>query len=150
MKDWKLYAIVMLAVWCIALTCKLELQPSASASSPESAEVMDIADTPPVLDHNGTNLLWTADKGQRLSLDCYCKIAPQVSGSNYSVLQRCRMTFAANGLLEKAELLPERTQVQARCRQMTDDERRNLRLELRRKEDEKKRKLLEHTASKMQ
>lgn len=145
MKDWKLYAIVMLAIWCIVLTCRLQ----HSASSPESAEMADITDVPPVLDRNGTNLLWTAGEGQRLALDCYCKIAPQTPTSYYTVLQRCRMTFAADGSLEKAELLPERTQIQARCRHMTDDERRNLRLEQRRREDEL-RKRRESSASKIQ
>lgn len=75
----------------------------------------DFTDTPPVLDGEGTNLSWTANGDSGLVLDCYCKIAPQTPTSNYTVLQRCRLSFATNGTLAHAELLPERIRIRASC-----------------------------------
>lgn len=65
-------------------------------------------------DEDGESWSWTAGGDNGLRLDCYCKIAPQVVGSSYSVLQRCRMTFSKDGLLTRAELLADRIRIQAK------------------------------------
>lgn len=74
----------------------------------------DHTDSPTVLDNTGDDWTWSAGGANGLKLDCYCTIAPQTSGSNYSVLQRCRMTFSKDGLLVKAELLDERVRLKAK------------------------------------
>ncbi len=74
----------------------------------------DCTDAPTVLDANGGTLVWTAGGNNGIELDCYCKIAPQASGSNYTVFQRCRLTFSKDGLLVKSELLADRVRIQAK------------------------------------
>lgn len=83
--------------------------PSAAAGTPD-----DRSDAPTVLDENGDTWSWTPGGDNGLTLDCYCKIAPQVVGSVYSVFQRCRLTFSKGGLLAKAELLAGRVRIQAK------------------------------------
>lgn len=74
----------------------------------------DGTDSPEVLDTTGSTWSWVADGSAGLELDCYCKIAPQASGSNYTVLQRCRLTYSKDGLLVAGELLPDRIRIQAK------------------------------------
>ena len=71
-------------------------------------------DNPDVLDTTGGTWSWVADGSSGLELDCYCKIAPQTSSSNYTVLQRCRLTFSKDGLLVAGELLSDRIRIQAK------------------------------------
>ena len=75
----------------------------------------DYTDDPIVLDMNGESWTWDAGCTNGLMFDCYCRIAPQTSGSAWSVLQRVRLTFATNGVLTHAELLPDRVRIQSRC-----------------------------------
>jgi len=74
----------------------------------------DHTDSPGVYDSTGGTWTWAAGGTNGLELDCYCKIAPQASGSNYTVLQRCRLTFSKDGLLVVGELLSDRIRIQAR------------------------------------
>ena len=76
----------------------------------------DHTDDPIVLDMNGESWTWDAGCTNGLMFDCYCRIAPQTSGSAWSVLQRVRLTFATNGVLTHAELLPDRVRIQSRCK----------------------------------
>lgn len=111
MKDWKNYAIFLLALWCVWLTWRTtEWQTSRTAPN----STVDFTDRPPILDTDGTSMVWTGNG--ELTLDCYCKLSPQTSGSVYSVLQRCRLTFAADGQLVRAEILPVRSRLKADCR----------------------------------
>ena len=82
--------------------------------SSETGTPKDGTDSPAVLDAIGASWAWTAGGNDGLTLDVYCKIAPQVSGSSYSVLQRCRLTFSKDGLLVSAQLLSDRIRIQAR------------------------------------
>ena len=75
---------------------------------------LDGTDNPDVLDTTGGTWSWVADGSSGLELDCYCKIAPQTSSSNYTVLQRCRLTFSKDGLLVAGELLSDRIRIQAK------------------------------------
>lgn len=75
---------------------------------------VDGKDSPNVLDTNGASWTWQAGGDNGLELDCYCRIAPQQSGSAYSVFQRVRMTFSKSGLLVSAELLADRIRLQSR------------------------------------
>ena len=83
-----------------------------------SAEVgdspTDMKDTPNVLDSNGGTSSWTAGGTDGLYLDCYCKIAPQTSGSSYTVFQRARLTISRDGLVRSVELLKQRIRIQAK------------------------------------
>lgn len=82
--------------------------------SSETGTVTDGTDSPAVLDTNGSTWTWAAGGDDGLMLDAYCKIAPQVSGSSYSVFQRCQLTFSKDGLLVSAQLLSDRVRIQAR------------------------------------
>lgn len=82
--------------------------------SKDAGTPADKTDSPTVLDNSGADWEWTAGGANGLKMDCYCTIAPQTSGSLYTVLQRCRMTFSKDGLLVKAELLDERVRIQAK------------------------------------
>ena len=82
--------------------------------SKEAGTPDDCTDSPNVLDTNGSTHTWTAGGLNGLMLDCYCKIAPQTATSNYSVYQRCRLTFSKDGLLVKGELLADRVRIQAK------------------------------------
>ena len=113
MKDWKTYALVILAAWCAWLTFKRERQ--AAMPSSEALTTTNFTDTPPAFDVKGTNLLWTADGDNGMVLDCYCKIAPLVPKSHYSAFQRCRLSFSKRGTLESAAFLPERVRIKASC-----------------------------------
>ena len=83
-----------------------------------SAEVgdspTDMKDTPKALDSNGGTSSWTAGGTDGLYLDCYCKIAPQTSGSTYTVFQRARLTISRDGLVLSVELLKQRIRIQAK------------------------------------
>lgn len=114
MKDWKTYAIIILAAWCVFLTCKKSCQdttPSADIGTP-----IDCADTPPVWSNNLQHVEWAQGGENGLLLDCYCRIMPMSPTSAYSKLQRCRLTFSKDGLLVKSELLPESVRLTANCR----------------------------------
>lgn len=74
----------------------------------------DGTDSPNVLDVNGDEWDWKAGGENGLELDCYCKISPQTSTSNYSVFQRCTLTFSKDGLLVSGKLLPDRIRIQAK------------------------------------
>ena len=82
--------------------------------SSETGTATDGTDSPAVLDSNGASWTWEAGGDDGLMLDAYCKIAPQVSGSSYSVFQRCKLTFSKDGLLVSAQLLSDRIRIQAR------------------------------------
>ncbi len=75
---------------------------------------IDCTDTPKVLDTDGATIEWTAGGANGFVFDGYCKIAPQTATSNYTVYQRCRMTFSRDGLLVKGQLLADRVRIQAR------------------------------------
>ena len=74
----------------------------------------DGTDTPIAVDAAGGTWEWTSGGLNGLDLDCYCLIAPQASGSNYSVFQRARLSFSKDGLLVHGELLPDRIRIQAK------------------------------------
>ena len=118
MKDWKTYAIIVLALWCAFLTCAKRNQPATLAAAPsdrtESTGRADFTDSPPVFDTNGSTASWTAGGSAGLALDCYCKVAPQTASSNYTVLQRATLTISKDGLIVKCQLLGERTRIQAK------------------------------------
>ena len=82
--------------------------------STETGTTTDGSDSPAVLDATGGTWSWSAGGSGGLMLDCYCKIAPQTSTSNYTVFQRCRLTFSKDGLLTTGQLLSDRIRVQAR------------------------------------
>lgn len=117
MKDWKTYAIIVLALWCAFLTCAKRNQPATLAETPsdrtESTGRADFTDSPPVFDTNGSTASWTAGGSAGLALDCYCKVGPLNTNSAYSALQRCRVGIGANGRIESAELLPDRIRLTA-------------------------------------
>ncbi len=84
--------------------------PSASVGTPA-----DHGDSSAVTyDEDGESWSWTAGGANGLKLDCYCKIAPQTSTSNYTVFQRCTLTFSKDGLLVSCKLLPDRIRIQAK------------------------------------
>ena len=74
----------------------------------------DITDSPNVLDVNGDEREWKAGGENGLELDCYCKISPQTSTSNYTVFQRVRLNFSKDGLLVSGKLLSDRIRIQAK------------------------------------
>lgn len=75
---------------------------------------LDATDAPAVYDQAGATASWSAGSANGLLLDCYCKIAPQSSGSNYSVFQRCRLTISCDGLVVNAQMLADRIRIQAK------------------------------------
>lgn len=103
MKDWKTYALILLAAWCAALT--FGDRRAASALPAASGSPTDCTDSPPVIDRDGASLSWTADGDGGLALDCYCRVSPT---NGWATLQRCRLSFSEDGRLAKAELLPDR------------------------------------------
>ena len=103
MKNIRTFALTIFAA-CFAL---------AAYSEVTSTNVVNCTDNPFVLDTKGTSLSWKTGGGAGFTIDCYCKIAPQTSTSSYTVLQRCRMTFGADGRLLSAELLPDRIRIKA-------------------------------------
>lgn len=113
MKDWKTYAIIVLATWCVILTCKKSCQNAVPSANIGTS--IDCTDTPPVWSNDLQHVEWSHGGENGLVLDCYCKIAPLVSGSSYSKLQRCRLTFSKDGLLVKSELLPESVRLRTSC-----------------------------------
>ena len=80
----------------------------------EAEDVVDMKDSPSTIQGDGATGTWTAGGEHGLYLDCYCKVAPQTASSNYTVLQRARLTISSDGLVVKAELLGERTRIQAK------------------------------------
>lgn len=112
MKDWKTYAVVALAAWCAYLSFRTDREQPPTSASHASA---DFTDNPPVVDADGFAAAW-AYGGVWLTLDCYCKLSPQVDGSLYTALQRCRLSFDGSGRLVRAEILPERSRLKADCR----------------------------------
>lgn len=82
--------------------------------SKEAGTPVDCTDDPNVLDANGATIEWTVGGKNGFELDCYCKISPQTSTSNYSVFQRCTLTFSKDGLLVSGKLLPDRIRIQAK------------------------------------
>lgn len=82
--------------------------------SKEAGTPVDCTDDPNVLDANGATIEWTAGGKNGFELDCYCKISSQTSTSNYSVFQRCTLTFSKDGLLVSGKLLPDRIRIQAK------------------------------------
>lgn len=114
MKDWKTYAILLLAAWCAVLTYKKSRQnyvPSADIGTPA-----DCTDIPPVWSNDLRHVEWALGGENGFMFDCYCKIMPMAPASCYSKLQRCRLTFSKDGLLVKSELLPEAVRLRADCR----------------------------------
>jgi hypothetical protein len=83
--------------------------PSADVGTP-----VDGKDYPNALDTSGGTWSWTSGGANGLVLDCYCLIAPQASGSNYSVFQRARLSFSKDGLLVSGQLLSDRIRIQAK------------------------------------
>nr|DAI07995.1 MAG TPA: hypothetical protein [Caudoviricetes sp.] len=82
--------------------------------SKEAGTPVDCTDDPNVLDANGATIEWTVGGKNGFELDCYCKISSQTSTSNYSVFQRCTLTFSKDGLLVSGKLLPDRIRIQAK------------------------------------
>lgn len=82
--------------------------------SKEVGTPVDCTDDPNVLDANGATIEWTVGGKNGFELDCYCKISSQTSTSNYSVFQRCTLTFSKDGLLVSGKLLPDRIRIQAK------------------------------------
>ena len=78
--------------------------------SKDSGTPDDHTDSPTVLDTSGDSWSWTADGANGIEIDAYYKCAE--SGS-YHYLQRCRMTFSKDGLLVKAQGLPDRIRIRA-------------------------------------
>ena len=103
MKNIRTFALAIFAA-CFAF---------AAYSKVVSTNIVNCTDNPFVLDTKGASLSWKTDDGAGFTIDCYCKIAPQTPTSNYTVLQRCRMTFGADGRLISAELLPDRIRIKA-------------------------------------
>lgn len=97
-----------------ALRSEIENAITGMRVSREPGTPTDGTDDPKVLDTDGETLKWKAGGNNGIELDCYCKIAPQASGSNYTVFQRCRLTFSKDGLLMKSELLADRVRIQAK------------------------------------
>lgn len=97
-----------------ALRSEIENAVTGMRVSRELGTPTDGTDDPKVLDADGEKLKWTAGGNNGIELDCYCKIAPQTSTSNYTVFQRCRLTFSKDGLLMKGELLADRVRIQAK------------------------------------
>lgn len=97
-----------------ALRSEIENAITDMRVSREPGTPTDGTDDPKVLDTDGETLKWKAGGNNGIELDCYCKIAPQASGSNYTVFQRCRLTFSKDGLLMKSELLADRVRIQAK------------------------------------
>lgn len=64
-----------------------------------------------VFDTTGDTLSWAAGGANGLMLDCYCRLNPQTAGGNYSVFQRCRLTFSKDGLLVSGVLMPDRIRI---------------------------------------
>lgn len=89
-------------------------QEAAGIPSSETGTPTDMKDFPVVFDSSGAAASWAAGGANGLVLDCYCKLAPQSSGSNYSVFQRARLTFSKNGLLTEAAVLVDRIRIQAK------------------------------------
>lgn len=83
--------------------------PSTDVGTPVNGK-----DDPAVLDSAGVTWTWTAGGANGLELDCYCMIAPQATGSNYTVYQRARLKFSKDGLLVHGELLSDRIRIQAK------------------------------------
>lgn len=88
--------------------------PSAQSVSREVGTPVDGKDYPNVLDTSGGTWVWSAGGANGLELDCYCQIAPQTSGSAYTVYQRARLSFSKDGLLVHGELLSDRIRIQAK------------------------------------
>lgn len=76
-------------------------------------DVVDMKDSPSTIAGDGATETWTAGGEHGLYLDCYCKIAPQSSGSGNTVFQRARLTISSHGLVVKCELLGGRTRIKA-------------------------------------
>ena len=98
------------ATGAIAIELKDDFKPISKAVGTP----VDGKDDPVVLDTNGSTWEWSAGGANGLELDCYCKLAPQVSGSSYSVYQRVRLKFSRDGLLVHGELLSDRIRIQAK------------------------------------
>lgn len=64
-----------------------------------------------VFDTTGDTLSWAAGGANGLMLDCYCRLNPQTAGGNYSVFQRCRLTFSKDGLLVSGVLMSDRIRI---------------------------------------
>lgn len=86
----------------------------AMGQTGDSEDVVDMKDSPSTISGDGATGTWTAGGEHGLYLDCYCKVAPQTASSNYTVLQRARLTISSHGLVVKCELLGERTRIQAK------------------------------------
>lgn len=80
----------------------------------KAEDVVNMKDSPSTIQGDGATETWTAGGQHGLYLDCYCKVAPQTASSNYTVLQRARLTISNVGLVVKCELLGERTRIQAK------------------------------------
>ena len=74
----------------------------------------DMKDSPSTISGDGSTSSWSAGGTDGLYLDCYCKIAPQSSGSAYTVFQRARITISKDGLVTGVEILKGRTRIQAK------------------------------------
>ena len=78
--------------------------------SKDAGTPADKTDSPTVEDQTGSSWTWTAKGNDGLELDAYYKIGD--SGS-YHFFQRARLTFSKDGLMVKAEGLPDRIRVRA-------------------------------------
>ena len=72
----------------------VELEGAGAVPSSDAGEPEDRTDSPAAYDETGDAWSWAAGGANGLTLDCYCKIAPQTTGSNYTVFQRCRLAFS--------------------------------------------------------
>lgn len=79
-------------------------------TSKETGTPEDKTDAPEVFDNGGDSWTWTAGGVNGLELDAYYKIG--ASGS-YHLFQRCRLTMSRDGLVVKAEGMPDRIRVRA-------------------------------------
>lgn len=78
--------------------------------SKKAGTPVDKSDSPEALDTQGESWTWTTGGANGLTLDAYYKIG--ASGS-YHLFQRCRLTISRDGLIAKAEGLPDRIRVRA-------------------------------------
>ena len=92
----------------------VELEDGGAVPSSDAGEPEDRTDAPTAYDETGETWEWAAGGENGLTLDCYCKVAPQTTTSNYTVFQRCRMVFSKDGLLISGKLLSDRIRIQAK------------------------------------
>ena len=120
MKTLRPILAVALAVWCASFAVIAQDDTNTDTATPQQSpeakteKRIECLDDPPAFRTDGESMTWHAGDGA-FTLDCYCKIGPLMPQSRFTVFQRCRLSFASNGTLECAELLPERVRIESSC-----------------------------------